>query len=562
MSSPFICARCLRARSTFRYGSSVLNARSSSSAADAPAPKKDGQQSEATKDGEKGAMSRLLSQMSEENVETGGRSAAKAVEEAGFSDELKERLLDKIANANFKNEHASAFAQANMPAGAGKGTRDIAAARPWSGDESTEDAALRMLTDAHKPMRTASRVPGLRGPPGKIDTGRPSQKPAAGARIANARDKTSMYEFTKDAGLSKEEREKFRQQMKHKFTVAGRTAPATIQGLASLANERIEDAIASGKFKNLPRGKKIERDHNASSPFIDTTEYLMNKIIQRQDIVPPWIEKQQELVSTATRFRGRLRADWRRHVSRVIASRGGNLQTQIQLAQEYALAEAVDNPPKKKEEKLNAVDNAGHVSQITLSGELKAAPAYSPAPAESSSADIEDAKLENEIKIMEQTFNDDGSLKTQPDETVIVSTEQPEQSVPPIDAAPRRPTVPPFRDAQWEQTERAYLAAAVENLNSLTRSYNLMAPQLARKPYFYLDRELKSCYADVAPQIADAIRDRAFAPKIKGVEVLGHKPGGVLDNFSVDKVSQVYDERKPQYGFKEFWKDLFMPKTS
>lgn len=88
-----------------------------------------------------------------------------------------------------------------------------------------------------------------------------------------------------------------------------------------------------------------------------------------------------------------------------------------------------------------------------------------------------------------------------------------------------------------------------------------MAPALAQKPYFNLDRELLSCFAEVAPTVANDIRERAFAPKIKSVEVIGHTPGGVLDKFSMDRAAHVYDERKPQYGFKEFWKQLFAPKS-
>ena len=427
-------------------------------------------------------MTKRLSEMSEESLESGGRGAAKAVEEAGFSEQLKRALEERIAHANFVNRNPQAFAQANLPASAGKEARGIAGAKPWSGAESVEDATLRMLTDSHKPLRAAPKVPGRRGPPKNVDTGRPAKKSggaATGSRLANARDKSSMYEFSKDVGLSDSERDKLRQEMKQRFAPNARSIPATIRGLEGLANERIEDAIASGKFKNLPRGKKIERDHNASSPFINTTEYLMNKIIQKQDIVPPWIEKQQELVTTAMRFRSRLRNDWRRHVARVISSRGGSLERQLQLADEYAFAESVENPPKKKEVKLNAVDNSGYLSQITLAGELKV-----PAPEPAQSVQDEEAALEEEIKVMEQTFNDDGTLKSRPDETIIVSTTQPQQTLPADHVhttSPRKPTVPPFRDPQWLETERAYLKLAIDNLNSITRSYNLMAPPIARK---------------------------------------------------------------------------------
>lgn len=498
---------------------------------------------------EEGAFTKRLKELSEESLETGGRSARKAVEEAGFSEDLKSELEKKIADAGFRSDNASAFAQVNMPASAGKGTRDIAAARPWTGVESVEDASLRMLNDAHKPLRVTAKAPSIRGPPSKVDTGRPKSKPGTGVRLANARDRSSVYSYMNEQeGLTDEEREKFRREMKARFQPGARAVPATIQGLSSLANERIEDAIARGQFKNLPdRGKKLERDYNANSPFIDTTEYFMNKIIKKQEITPPWIEKQQEVISTANTFRRRLRSDWKRHVSRTIASRGGGLESQMNLAEEYAFAESLENPGKQRET-INSIDNKGHMSQITISGQLKP-----------DSTD-EGVAVDEEIKVMEQTFNDDGSLKPQ-QEDITVSTEQPLLTQAPPPQAPRRPTVPPFRDLKWEETERSYHELAIKNLNSITRSYNLMAPDLAKKPYYALDRELRSCFADVAPEVAHAIRERALAPKVKGIEVIGHTPGGVLEKFSMDKASQVYDERKPQYGFKEFWRDLFASKS-
>jgi hypothetical protein len=217
----------------------------------------------------------------------------------------------------------------------------------------------------------------------------------------------------------------------------------------------------------------------------------------------------------------------------------------MKIADEYAYAESLANPAKRKVEHINAVNDSGLLSQITLAGELKP-----------TTADNETTP-ETELEIMEQAFDDDGNLR-QPSEVIKVSAEQPQVSPPP--QAPRQATVPAFRDPQWEKTEMSYLKTAVENLNSLTRSYNLMAPDLAKKPYFSLERELKACFADVAPTVANALRDRALAPKIKGIQVVGHTPGGVLDKFAMDRASHVHDERKPLYGFKEFWRDLFATK--
>ncbi|KAK3065899.1 hypothetical protein LTR53_017912, partial [Teratosphaeriaceae sp. CCFEE 6253] len=243
-------------------------------------------------------------------------------------------------------------------------------------------------------------------------------------------------------------------------------------------------------------------------------------------------------------FRARLRADWRRHVSRAIASGGGSLEQQMQLADEHAFAESLSNPHAKKMEQVNAVDDTGRVSQLTLVGELTPKP-------------TSDDTLELDIEIIEQLLDDHGNPKA-PDAVAELAIEQPATSAP--QPARSQPTVPPFRDPQWEHTEGSYLRTAVAHLNSLTRSYNLMAPDLAKKPYFSLERELRTCFADVAPGVAGAIRERALAPKIRGVEVVGHRPGGVLDRFSMDKAAQVHDERKPQYGFRQFWQDLFTPR--
>jgi hypothetical protein len=483
-------------------------------------------------------MSRRLSQMSEEMLETGGRRALKAVQEAGFDETLRKQLEERIADASFRSENATAIAQAQLPSSAGKGTRNIAGTKPWTGEEAVEDAALRMLTDAHKPLKMRPRVPGVRGPPAKVDTGRPAKgAQSSGTRLANARDRSSVYSMMKESGMSEAEREQFMKEMKARFQPAAREMPATLQGLASLANERIEDAIARGQFKNLPRGKKIERDHNASSPFIDTTEYLMNKIIQKQEIVPPWIEKQQELGSAVTKFRARLRSDWKRHAARMIASKGGTLEEQVNRAKKYAEAEALESPSRKKEEKVNDVTDDGHLSQITLSGELKV------------TADTTDTSREKvdvaEASILSESLSPSSLAPT-------IDVTDPSSTPTPI---PRRS---PFRDPAWESTERAYHTLAIDNLNALTRSYNLIAPKIAQKPYYSLARELHNCYADVAPLLPNEILERARIPKVRLEIGVSKSTGGRLERMGMGN-ARVYDEdlRKKGYGLKEFWRDLW-----
>ncbi|USP81736.1 hypothetical protein yc1106_09010 [Curvularia clavata] len=504
---------------------------------------------------EEGALTRRLRDMSEEALISGGHSAIKAVDEAGFSPDLKAQLEQRIAAANLKSS------EAELPASASRHTRDIATAEPWAGTESIHDASLRMLNDAHKPMRLGRppKIPGVQ-PPQSIDTGHKRNKGGSGLRLANARDRSTVYATLVENGdIDAAEREKRLQDLKERFEPGARAiVPGTIQGLASLANKRIEDAIARGQFKNIPRGKNanVERDYNASSPFIDTTEYFMNKIIQKQEIVPPWIEKQQELTSAVRKFRTRLRADWKRHAARMIASKGGSLVEQVRRAEAYAKAELISNPLRKRQETLTTTNDDGHMSQISLSGELKVTP-----PADSSDAKpVVVEKVEAEMVTLdaspEAVAQDPsaGSVKDVSKQSVEIPVQPLEAEVPP---APH-----PFRDPDWERVEGGYLAVAIKDLNDKARSYNLQAPELAKRPYFNLQRELNSCFADVAPQLATAIIDRTRRPpkKVDTGYVSGQK--SVLDNIIGGPVRVRDERREKQYGFKQFWKDLWAEKPS
>jgi hypothetical protein len=75
-----------------------------------------------------------------------------------------------------------------------------------------------------------------------------------------------------------------------------RPMPQSMRAVAGLVEDRIDRARREGVFDRLPgRGKPFERDANESNPFIDRTEKLMNRIVQRQGAAPPWIELQRGL---------------------------------------------------------------------------------------------------------------------------------------------------------------------------------------------------------------------------------------------------------------------------
>jgi hypothetical protein len=270
---PYTCARCLRAAQ--RHHASRIAPRTSAQTISQLSPLRNAQQnaakieenvdkppakssitiqsnpsSQGHAEQEQGAMSRRLAQATEDALLEGGRAGRKAVEEAGFSDELKTKLLERIEAAKFRSDNAAAFAEAGISSNVGRGSRDIATGQAWTGTEAQEDTVLRMLDDARKPLN-----PGLRGP-SKLPVvdlrprGQPRQKP--GQRLANARDRTSIYAISKDSNMSEKEREEMRRELKERFTPGARAMPNSIRGLAALANERIEDAIARGQFKVCP----------------------------------------------------------------------------------------------------------------------------------------------------------------------------------------------------------------------------------------------------------------------------------------------------------------------
>ncbi|CAI7638402.1 unnamed protein product [Penicillium discolor] len=469
-----------------------------------PSPTAKAEDKNGSKEEEKDSpMGRRLAQMTEDAMLEGGRSAHRNIEQAGFSEELKNELAERIAATSFRSQYAAAHSIVEMPSAAGQGTRENAAAPKWTGTERVEDTTLRMLDDASKPIRMPYKIPN----PVNLKL-TPKPKKSRGERIAEAKERTSTYTLSQAPGFSEEEREDMRREMREQLTPGAHSMPISISGLSSLANERIEDAIARGQFKKIRRGKGVntKTDHNASSAFIDTTEYFMNKIIQQQEIVPPWIEKQQQLGSELNRFRERLRADWRRHAAMLIASKGGSLDVQMKRAKAYAAAET---------------------------------------------------RLADKAKL-EASFKEDTSVSEINSDGRIVSKSETSQS-PAItnDSEEVSAHLPPLRDPSYLAIERSYHELAVKQINTLTRSYNLQAPASAHKPYINLDRELNACYAAVAPELAEEIKRRA-TERARPTSIVPPVSSSKSGSLGMAQSVKVHEEDQAKgYGMKELWRDLF-----
>lgn len=65
-----------------------------------------------------------------------------------------------------------------------------------------------------------------------------------------------------------------------------------------------------------------------------------------------------------------------------------------------------------------------------------------------------------------------------------------------------------IRDTEWEARERAYHDTAIEEVNSLVRRYNGVAPYPVRKPYHDRKTELDRAYQESAEGIMKGLEER------------------------------------------------------
>jgi len=251
----FVCASCrysqagssltfLRPTRPSRFSSSSSTARASQ-----PTPSSDpnnspqktssedatltSQKTDSSPDKEKGALYRRLEQATEDALTSGGRAGWRAVEDAGFSEELKAKLYDKVAAAKLNS--VEGVGGVNIAPGAGAGTRLHADGKHWTGEESHEDAALRMLDDSKRKLPPELRGRSVVAPPtlGRVGGGQVGKV----KRAAAARELASSYRI-EGKGLTEGEREEFLRELRERFQPGARALPNTISGLASLANER------------------------------------------------------------------------------------------------------------------------------------------------------------------------------------------------------------------------------------------------------------------------------------------------------------------------------------
>ncbi|KAL4081508.1 hypothetical protein V8B97DRAFT_1863572 [Scleroderma yunnanense] len=329
-----------------------------------------------------------------------------------------------------------------------------------TGEESVQDAVLRMLIDKYKPLRTGiirTADEKLKDAPPQVSSGMTHQpgstrtwkeianepllpaveghKPwhttfkapshtSTSIKLGNIRPSTGNGSVAIDDRTTRgTEREPIkRKEQASRLTRARESTldywlgvrcgsdvrsaqvnPISLKGWQSLVEDRIEVRGSSGIFDKVKgRGQPIIRLSEERNPFIAREEFLMNRIVQRNGAAPPWIEVQIELESAVNAFRQTLRQSWTRRVVRM----------------------------------------------LTVS--------------------------------------------------------KPAAMLPTLSLA----TVMAMRDREWEDRERSYHDTAIAELNSLVRKYNAMAPYAVRRPYYTREVELDKTYEECGEEILRAVEEK------------------------------------------------------
>lgn len=191
--------------------------------------------------------------------------------------EADERRANEAAQRRFEYEHQHALGVTTLPPGAPKQARRLAAAKPWTGEESPYDTARRMVLDKYDVSRGARA-----------------------ARLVRARNDAQDYHDNEVHGQTVHER--VRPHLRASSGVTG--------VVESIAAQQIEDAMARGLFDDLPRGGPLPTDYHGArhNPHVDLTESILNTIIRNQGGAPPWIERQKAVAEQTDFFRQRASA--------------------------------------------------------------------------------------------------------------------------------------------------------------------------------------------------------------------------------------------------------------
>ncbi|KAK6203301.1 uncharacterized protein RJT21DRAFT_26054 [Scheffersomyces amazonensis] len=252
-----------------------------------------------------------------------------------------------------------------------KHARDIYESVPWKGTENTHDANLRMIVDS-KPR--AKSLP-QKGNQNRIMTPPVSFKD----KVINAKESSMDYKLKKEQeknGIPESDnfRELYKERLLGPSMLINTNSPSTTIDLVNnLASNKINAAInqATGQFDSPEmihvRGKPLDIQHLKNCT---DSNYFMNQVLNKQEVLPPWIESQQTINNSIKQFREQIDELWFKWIinKSPIAStidRSINLETIIN-AFNFKLPELIFNRTNLTSSDLNFLNEKLRLINVSI----------------------------------------------------------------------------------------------------------------------------------------------------------------------------------------------------
>ncbi|WFD43980.1 hypothetical protein MPSI1_002645 [Malassezia psittaci] len=131
-------------------------------------------------------------------------------------------------------------------------------------------------------------------------------------RIKSAVDRSLRYPDQKIANVQTERREdEDEDEGKDKEGKPLVGVVSAAKGMAGIAEMKIEEAIRKGTFKqNSLRGKPIPYDSNEGNAHLQREEFILNRMVQRQNAAPPFVEMNMDMKKEERALRQSIQAAW------------------------------------------------------------------------------------------------------------------------------------------------------------------------------------------------------------------------------------------------------------
>lgn len=267
-------------------------------------------------------------------------------------------VYDKYKTDTREITRAKAYIKSEPRLATNRHAKDIYESTPWTGTETTVDANLRMLVELKPKLKNSAN---------RIFTPPVSFRD----KIVNAKEGSLDYQLKKDE--QKSEQDEFREMYKEKLL-----GPSMLFSSSSLTSVDFVNTLASSKINEYVnqrgqfddpgmlhvRGKPLDPEHLKNCT---DTNYFMNQVLNNQEVLPPWIETQQNVDRTLVQLRKDLDDLWFKWIINTSPDAYNftpttplsSLQTLYDLKIRFYNADALELPDRAYiEERINIINKS------------------------------------------------------------------------------------------------------------------------------------------------------------------------------------------------------------